>query len=86
MTAKRKRFTDAEYAEMAADYAATPPTADEIVSMEVHPVFLRKGRPADGEVLGKTSGFTVRLPTAVRSELTLRGLSRRRESGLVTSV
>jgi len=72
MTAKRKRFTDAEYAEMAADYAAEPPTADEIVSVEVNPAFLRKGRPAEGATPGKTPGFTVRLPDAIRFELTLR--------------
>jgi hypothetical protein len=72
MTAKRKRFTDAEYAEMAADYAAEPPTSDDIVSVEINPAYLRKGRPAEGVAPGKTPGFTVRLPEPIRFELTLR--------------
>jgi anti-sigma factor RsiW len=71
MTAKR--FTDAEYAEMAADYAANPPTADEVLAAEINPAFLRKGRPAKGTAAaGKTPGLTVRLPDAIRVELTLR--------------
>ena len=36
MTIKR-RFTDEEYAEMAADYEANPPTADEVLSIEINP-------------------------------------------------
>lgn len=71
MPAKRKRLTDAEYAEMAADYAAEPPTVDEVVSGGVDPAFLRKGRPAEGTAPGKTPGFTVRLPDAIRVELAL---------------
>lgn len=72
MATKRKRFTDAEYSEMAADYAAKPPTADEIISAEIDPAFLRKGRPAEGLTPGKTPVVTVRLPKAIRFELTIR--------------
>jgi hypothetical protein len=36
-TGKRRRFTDAEYAEMAADYEAEPPRADEVISIEIYP-------------------------------------------------
>jgi hypothetical protein len=45
----REPFTEAEYAEMAADYAANPPTADEIVSVEVNPAHLRKGCAGDAQ-------------------------------------
>jgi anti-sigma factor RsiW len=72
MTAKRERFTDAEYAEMSADYAAKTPTADEVVSGHVNAAFLRKGRPTEGAAPGKTRGFTVRLPDPIRVELTVR--------------
>ncbi|TDO15017.1 hypothetical protein EV580_3157 [Mycobacterium sp. BK086] len=40
----RERFTDAEYAEMAKDYAENPVTADEVLAVEVNPAFLRTGR------------------------------------------
>ena len=43
-----ERFTDAEYAAMAADYEANPPTADEVLSIEVNPAFLRSGRSTEG--------------------------------------
>ena len=39
------RLTDAEYAEMAADYEATPITASEILSAEINPDFLPTNRP-----------------------------------------
>lgn len=38
-----RRRTDAEYAEMAADYEATPITADEILPAEINPGFLPSG-------------------------------------------
>ena len=34
---REHRFTDEEYAEMAADYAAHPPTAEEVLSAEINP-------------------------------------------------
>lgn len=59
-----KKLTDADYAEMAADYEAHPPTADEVVAIEVNPGLLRMGRPAaEGTVI------TVRLPEVLRDEL-----------------
>lgn len=69
----RKRFTDAELAEMAADYEAHPPTADEVLSIEVNPAFLRTGRPRKGvESSGRSVVTPVRLPNAIRDELALR--------------
>ena len=68
-----KRFTDADYAEMAEDYAAHPPTVEEILSLEVNPAFLRMGRPAKGGAAkGKTPVISVRLPDAIRTELVRR--------------
>jgi hypothetical protein len=69
----RKRFTDADYAEMAEDYAAHPPTVEEILSLDVNPAFLRMGRPAKGAAAkGKTPVISVRLPDAIRTELVRR--------------
>lgn len=39
-----RRRTDAEYAEMAADYEATAVTADEILSAQINPGFLPTNR------------------------------------------
>jgi predicted RNase H-like HicB family nuclease len=36
---------NAEYAEMADDYEINPPTAAEVISVEIDPAVLRKGRP-----------------------------------------
>lgn len=72
----KHRFTDDEYAEMAADYAANPPTADEVLSVEINPAFLRKGRPTKGTPpVGKTPVLAIRLPDAIRGELTRRAKS-----------
>jgi Ribbon-helix-helix protein, copG family len=68
-----KRLTDANYADMAEDYAARPPTVEEILSLEVNPAFLRMGRPAKGVAAkGKTPVISVRLPDAIRAELVRR--------------
>jgi hypothetical protein len=70
---RKRRFTDEDYAEMAADYEAHPPTADEVLSVDVNPAFLRKGRPRKGvAALGETPLTTVRLPDAIREELVRR--------------
>ncbi|MDQ2638258.1 MAG: hypothetical protein M3Y83_15425 [Actinomycetota bacterium] len=66
----KHRVTDDEYAEMAADYAANPPTADEVLSVEVNPALLRKGRPTKGATRsGKTPALPVRLPDSIRVEI-----------------
>jgi hypothetical protein len=68
-----KRKSDAEYAEMAADYEVNPPTADEIVSVEVNPALLRTGRPRKGAAsAGKSAVTPVRLPERIRVELAMR--------------
>lgn len=65
-----KRRTSDEYAEMAADYAANPPTADEVTSLEVDPAVLRTGRPAKGaSTTGRTPVMALRLPTELRDEI-----------------
>ncbi len=62
--------TSADYAEMAADYAENPPTADEVLAVEVSPAVLRKGRPAKGaQSTGKTPVLPIRFPPEIRSEL-----------------
>jgi hypothetical protein len=70
MTSKR-RLTSAEYAEMSADCAANPPTADEVTSIEaLSPAVLRQGRPTKGTpTTGRTPVMTVRLPTDIRNEV-----------------
>ncbi|NTY58728.1 hypothetical protein [Mycolicibacterium sphagni] len=40
MTDKQRRPTDADYAEMAKDYAENPPTVEEVLSVEVDPAFV----------------------------------------------
>lgn len=69
----KHRFTDEEYAKMAADYEARPPGADEIVGpTEVNLAYLRKGRPAKGtprRTTGRTPALPVRLPESIRFEL-----------------
>jgi len=70
---RKRRLTEDEYAEMAADYEAHPPTADEVLSIEVNPVFLRKGRPPGRSAAhGKTPLVPVRLPDSIREELVRR--------------
>ena len=67
---KRPRLTDEDYAEMAADYAANPITADEIISIEINPAYLRAGRPAKGTAkTGRTPVMTIRLPEQLRTEI-----------------
>lgn len=66
----KTRIYDAEYAEMAADYEANPPTAAEVTSAEANPAFLPKGRPAKGaSTAGKTPVLAIRLPESLRNEL-----------------
>lgn len=71
MSKHKPRLTDAEYAEMAADYEAHPPTAAEIAGpIEVNPVYLRTGRPAKGaRTAGRTPVMAVRLPSVIRHEV-----------------
>lgn len=73
-----RRLTDAEYAEMAEDYATNPLTADEVVGpLEVnldHPdvaaAVLRAGRPAGGgPAQGRTPTTSVRLPVDIKTRL-----------------
>ena len=71
-----KRKSDAEYAEMAADYEANPPTADEMVSVEMNTALLRTGRPRKGAVSpGRSAVTPVRLPDTIRNELLRRAES-----------
>lgn len=73
MPGKRKRLSDAEYAEMAKDYAVNPPAANEIVAVEVNPALLRMGRPAKGAgATGKSPVMAIRLPMPIRSEVEFR--------------
>ncbi|MCV7192413.1 CopG family ribbon-helix-helix protein [Mycolicibacterium brumae] len=72
----RHRLTDAEYAEMAADYAANPLRSDEMVGPVVinpdHPdvAVLRTGRPAGGGTpQGRTPTTSVRLPVDIKTRL-----------------
>ncbi|WP_201274426.1 ribbon-helix-helix domain-containing protein [Mycolicibacterium sp. CH28] len=69
-TMTTRRPTSADYAEMADDYAAYPPTIDEVTSVEVSPAVLRKGRPAKGApAVGKTPALPIRLPESIRAEI-----------------
>jgi hypothetical protein len=78
----KRHLTDDDYAEMAADYEANPPTADEIVGpIKVNPAYLRTGRPAGtGTPKGKTPALPVRLPEPIRAEM-----KRRVEAGATRS-
>ncbi len=65
-----RRPTDAEYAELAAEYEADPITADEVLAADVNPAFLPTGRPAKAAGKGgKTPVMTLRLPAALRAEV-----------------
>lgn len=79
---KPRRLTDAQYAEMADDYEANPPGADEIAGpIEVAPGTLFIGRPAGRATpTGKTPALPVRLPEPIRSEM-----KRRVETGTMSS-
>lgn len=65
------RKTDAEYAAMADDYAAHPPTADELLDApEVDYTILRNGRPPKGATSrGRTPTTSVRLPQELRDQV-----------------
>lgn len=66
----KSRITNDEYAEMAADYAANPPTAAEVTSVEVNPAYLPRGRPNKGaSTAGNTPVLAVRLPKSLRNQL-----------------
>lgn len=66
----KSRITDDEYAQMAADYEANPPTAAEVASVEVDLAYLPKGRPNKGTpTTGKTPVLAIRLPETLRKEL-----------------
>ena len=79
---KIRRLTDAEYAEMADDYEADPPRAEEIIGpVEVAPGTLLIGRPAGRPTpAGKTPALPVRLPEPIRREM-----KRRVKSGATNS-
>lgn len=68
---KRTRLTDADYADLADDYATNPITADEVIGVvSVNPAHLRMGRPAKGaERKGNTPALPVRFPQPIREEL-----------------
>jgi hypothetical protein len=77
MSKTKRHRSDADYADMAASYGAEPPTVDEVVSIEVSPAVLRMGRPAKGATAtGKTPVLAIRLPEALRAELTRRAKAR----------
>lgn len=66
----KSRITDDEFAEMAADYEASPPTAAEVTSVERNPAYLPTGRPNKGtRTAGKTPVLAIRLPESLRNEL-----------------
>lgn len=69
----KQKFTDDEYAKIAADYEASPPTADEVLSVELNPALLRMGRPRKGAAsAGRSTVTPVRLPETIRVELAKR--------------
>lgn len=67
----KTRKNDAEYAAMADDYAAHPPTADEVIGApEVDHTILRNGRPPKGtSSRGRTPTTSVRLPKELRDRV-----------------
>jgi hypothetical protein len=68
---RKPQISDDEYAEMAADYEANPPSAAEVTSVEVNPAYLPKGRPNKGTpTAGNTPVLAIRLPEPLRNELT----------------
>lgn len=73
-THPKPRLSDEEYAEMAADYEAHPPTAEEIAGpIEINPAYLRTGRPTkDTQTAGRTPVMAIRLPDAIRDEVKTR--------------
>ncbi|WP_336819871.1 CopG family transcriptional regulator [Gordonia sp. MMO-8] len=65
-----------DYDAMADDYEANPPTADEVLSITVDPIALKRGRPRKGEGRGsRTPTRSVRL-----TDDTLRRLKSRAEA------
>ena len=63
-----RRLTDDEYDEMAADYAANPLRADEVIGPVEHTgAILRMGRPTKDAGTGKTPSTTVRLPVDIKA-------------------
>lgn len=71
---RKPRLTEAEYAEMAADYAAHPLTTDDVPGpIESTGTIMRMGRPTKISGRGgKTPSTTVRLPQDIREELARR--------------
>jgi hypothetical protein len=55
----KRRPTDADYTGMAASYEAEPPTMDEVISIEINPAVLRKGRPTKGTPAADTPSCCV---------------------------
>lgn len=59
-----------DYDAMAADYADHPPTADEVVDVEVSPFALKTGRPRKGATKGgRTPTMSLRLPDKLRQKV-----------------
>ncbi|MFD4457371.1 hypothetical protein [Nocardia sp. NPDC058480] len=63
-----------DYEAMADDYAVNPPTADEVLSVEiVNPAALKRGRPRKDEGRGgRTPTTSVRLADGMRTRLSRR--------------
>ena len=61
---------DDDYAAMADDYATTPPTADEVIAVEVNPAALGMGRPRTGAGKGgNTPSMSIRFPDTMRAAI-----------------
>lgn len=58
-----------DYDAMADDYAEHPPTADEVLAVEVSPSALKTGRPRKGAAKGRTPTMSVRLPAPLRAKV-----------------
>lgn len=62
-----------DYDAMADDYAAHPPTADEVLGTEIGPAALNTGRPRKGAAeQGRTPTMSVRLPGELRAKVAKR--------------
>jgi len=63
-------LSDDDYAAMADDYATTPPTADDIIAVDVNPAALGMGRPRTGASKGgNTPAISIRLPETMRADI-----------------
>lgn len=60
---------ETDYYALADDYAENPPTASEVISIEIDPTRLSIGRPSDKTTEGKTPALSVRFPRMIRNRL-----------------